>query len=517
MAGAMPNLDEAFEIGLDEKLIAVIDFHHVPYAYLRDSFVQELSKYAKRLAARNLENIVILVAPRPFPAASLFWLPFTDKTSNGKSIIVISSSSEIKCYGSDMSKAVPAKALKDLFVQNIDQVRTELQSLVVRKMGHFHFEDDSCSPYYWDASEATSEVAQLFVAMIEGRTASALNQLPFEKRKSFKQQYLIAVPSRSSSWLKEVAQEIVTELPNNSQVQTVQPDSGPWEGRNFNICIPLLDVVTKGTHLKELLNWAKKFDTPYGATDKFIFPCTVFASQVARQEFHELYYLEEFPDTRVPSQSCEQCRIGLSFVEHDDIGSEPLQIRAYDMWAMLSSVTWKPEVYGPRQARTNKQVFAVMEELIKKNQPYLSYKFQRRLSEDIGSYPCALIAPNEPAIMRFLHGLPEVRRGKYQTVFVGRKAIDSTNLYRTSRRDQTPTPEWEQQLELVYEKGMLCVLVDEFCSSNGTFKSLLSICGQYGLRPLTCLPIINRSSQPFVGSTPIHALYEFPWPREGLG
>ncbi|MCL2787365.1 MAG: hypothetical protein FWD59_02560 [Micrococcales bacterium] len=481
------------------RCLAVLDFRHVAQAYLRDSFLHGLASYVKDLASADPQGTTVLVFHGLFHDSSLFWEPLKHLPPAGGRVLVLTVTGFSRGFGLTPSDhALDHADLKTLFALDRTLLQRDFSELIVRRMGHYRFAEDYCSQFFWDASEAVDETSKLL--------AIHLNET-LKRRERTNQSYIL-IPERVTPWFDEVAHRVASETA--STLRVILPSKQPWRGKNRqdSAVFPLLDVVTRGKHLEQLLAWAKHFP------EENIHPFAVFASKSSLRLFPNLRCLRDVPDTRVLTHACPQCQLHLTATDYSDSHGEPLQIRSFDMWTMLKDVSWVAQTYGPSHVPFGRR-FLNMQELIEKNTRYLAYKLEGMLRRFVDDGPLALIAPDEPAMRVLLLGHPTVRRGKYLPVFIHRSIID-----RVATGEMTPTAavdqsdEWRRQLHVLGTDGTKAAVVDEFVDTCSTAQGLIRICSEFGVDTVGCFPIINRSHRREVMSRPIHPLYFMAFPRE---
>ncbi|MCF0091806.1 hypothetical protein [Micromonospora sp. MH99] len=394
-----------------------------------------------------------------------------------------------------------------------ESVEERLKRKALRRMGHFQFgtnSDAHCTRYFFDASLAVDEVADLVVEFIrQQRLADSLT--------------VVYSHQSRSPWLTEAGWIIAGRLGKIHKPLPPGPDVSPG-----NVVagtgVLLLDLVSTGETAKDLISALSRHGAMLHPT-----VISVFGGKDQRLYVEDLQLvarsLHRVNRELSPRSTCPQCRAKLGFTHPHVEGA--VGLRAYDFWTMLLLHDWVEEKYGPENAERIRLV-PDFEHIFEEFGDWIAYKIDKLIKYHLGAMPeeVVFVSPDEPGMRALTQVLKRWLGDRPVSVAVPRPALNGAERSEKDSRDAAPlaedaltkprepsdTAKWRGQLSAL-SKDAAVYMLDEFNGSGTTAHAMRRLLAEVGVEAKAYVPFLNRDPDFTLPEVPVLPLYEIPRPR----
>lgn len=483
------------------RSIYVIDLSLNAPANIREAVWAHIGVAVTEHAASKNRLVLLLVPQLPSPVHSQMWVPLEGLSRSAGSVVVIANDGSSRAFGAPVRDVGPV--LREQYPSRLAALFPDTEkrfaSNLVRRLGHFKLSDDSshCGRYFYDASDAVAELAEMICAKVREIAAKELKE----------SDRVVLVPVASiSHWLVEATTIAASRLA--VPVERLGARSSAELAQVPRIAV--FDFVNTGATSTAALERLKRSRRNVHHT-----AIAALAARDARCDVDEFKIdpLYRVDVERRASTDCVQCRLALPYTDPLRPESEPLGIRAYDFWDMLTSVEWKAEEYGPSGKRYS--YMPSMYDLAVKHGDYLSWKLKRLIVSHMQVDDIVVVCPDEPAIRLLVEGMQNRTGGHIAAVWLDRKEL----LDRVDARDDAALrklgngKDWALQLKHLSGRTRV-VVTDEMNASSTTIRQILRVLHAFNVEAAWYVPVFDRMLDERL-DVRVRTLYRVPSPRVG--
>ena len=389
-----------------------------------------------------------------------------------------------------------------------------LKRKMIKRFGHFHrnaAKPEYCVPFFYDGRFCESELFNLFQGFIDNLQLSSIEDV------------IILYHGTLSPWIQNTATAVATKR-NVLSLDLADPQFETFfMQKRWGRAIVFLDVVDTGGTLKAIVNNLQRLD--HELTLHILTVLTTEISDKVEQTRTltapglnvAIKCLLLVAQQKTLTTDCDMCRRGLPFNKHneeDDL-NEPLMLRSYHFWSMLSPFGLKREEDIPGYRGGLERVPDLLK-VIDENAAWIVNKIRQQLEVHLGGLPsdAVLLCPDEKGAemlteqLKLILGFSAIRIPRD---VINQCAKNDGNLLALKEQWSLTNPRWHSELSSTPKHGVM--VIDEFNASGNTLKGLTELLTVFG-KTLECfitlLDFNPRHTRSQIKNTqiPIISLYE---------
>jgi len=493
----------------EQKSLVILDLSLNSFHLVRDVFLRYVAGIVRRwLDSRPRQSVVILMPGRELPGrASMLWdlLPrdARDGLYKGRLTIIANDGT---MWPDDATRPYTSAQYLARRSRNRDWLMDQLESRIIRKLGHYDFSGHRakhCARYFYEAEQAVQEVGELVVDWVKNTLQPALPA---------GEPITLLSHGKQSDWFHDAVAGAASVL--DMPLVAMKDDEIPLKiGENLSGWIaPIFKVVHTGEtfrHIVDSLSGSGCQVTPHALA------VIVSDDDVQTEANGTVLGWLSGPHNRDRrlSTDCPQCQLKLP---HTSARAESiLGIRAFDMWSMFLEFPWRPEKFGADRQQLYKSM-PDMESIFRDHGNWIAYKIHYLLKFLGAGDEAAFVCPDERNVEVLVQHLGILLQDRQVTVRVPPKVVRSKNWQNElSRRREE---EWHRQLaHLQSQRFRKIILIDETAGSKTTANGLVRLLREFELVPLAYVPIVDFAPDITIPGVRTFPLYQIRKRRGNTG
>ena len=488
-----------------------IDLAGTPYDLLGERLLFHLAHALADIVEGTSRTVLVLLPKSPPDGTSLLWPRLLSLDTEGW-VLIADGEGAVRAFGAQPSPSL--HALKTEIRRHRGKLTAPLQQRferkVMQRLGHFRSADSKgnkgCARFHYDCSLAEAELTGLLDAWLR-RTL---------KTKAERAGATFVLCGVTSGWMLNAVMIVAGRHGMTYKALPARPKVGDVRELPADRKLLLVfDVVSSGATLGSAVKAMTKAGVapqPQAfaalAMSKNVLtsgPLTAEAIAFVRHGFTRL-------------RDCPQCGARLP---HDSRAKPERQLRisTFDMWTMLTDVTWAPEAYGP-EGQPRYPYLPDFGEVFTEYGNWVAFRYGLLLHALGRTTDVVVVCPDEPAVQELVGKLRLRFEDRLVAVAVSRQLINEIAAKRVKPADvergaaEEPTEDWELQLRQLRESGTSVVVIDEFAASGGTAQAMIDLLKAFKIEVAAYLPFLDFNTKlELRGGVPLHTIYELPNPR----
>ncbi len=486
----------SFTTSETHREIKIIDCSGNRYGDMGENFLHWVALCATKFATRAEQISVVVLPSFPHNTFSPFWTPILDLSAEAGTVVVVDKTGGLEPHGRPQPLSSLDRELFQIKYRSLNGApRQDFEDKVIRRIGHFEISEEYCSHFFFDGSRAVTELAEvLHDAIIEvtrnrtGRTA-------------------LLIPETTDSWMERA----VTATANRLNVPWSKWPDDPAripEPTPRTTYMLLLDFIKTGATYTRVAQQA--IDAGYKLHR---YSVAAFMSSDFHTKGNGLPAVQPIKSVaaeRVSREQCDQC--GLRLPHTDKQRDDFAGLRSYDAWYILTSVEWKPELYGPPETPRLLH-FPPFSAIFERFGDCVAYKLEQ-VMQDVAPPGVVIVCPEEPAVQLLIRRMQHWADDPMVAVPLPREALTKSEESTLGEiRQLARSTGWGRQLEHLSQQQASVVVLDEINVSNTTAQQMLHLLKAFQIQPHAYTPVFNFVPAEQLDGVPIHSLYDLPSPR----
>ncbi|RSD26011.1 hypothetical protein [Amycolatopsis eburnea] len=479
-----------------DREVKIIDCSGNRYGDMGENFLHWVALCAAKFATRPEQLSVVLLPNFPHNTFSPFWTPILDMPAEAGTVVVVNKAGQLEPHGHPLPLSSPDPESFQAKYRGINGApRQDFEDKVIRRIGHFEISEQYCSHFFFDGSRAVTELAEVLHDTIVDVTGKRTGRTA------------LIVPAKTDAWMEGAVTAAANRLnvPWSKWPEDPANIPKPTPGTTYMF---LLDFINTGATYTRVVQEAVDADYKLHRYSIAAFKSSDFHTE--GNGLPAVQHVKAVVAERVSREQCDQCALRLPHT--DKQRNDFAGLRSYDAWYILTSVEWKPEVYGPPEAQRLLH-FPPFATIFARFGDCLAYKLEK-VMQDVAPPGVVIVCPEEPAVQLLIRRMQHWADDRMVAVPLPRGALTGAEGRTIAEiRHLADGTGWGRQLEHLSHHQASVVLLDEINASNATAQQMLRVLKAFQIQPHAYTPIFNFVPADQLDGVQIHSLYEIPSPR----